>query len=80
MKIDVNYEKWIGETSQVSNSTLSSWAHYIKVTREKLIPQIKDFDERERMEIFLQLIEEEIKQHLTRPRPEPKIIEIGKGD
>jgi hypothetical protein len=79
IKIDVNYEKWIGKTSRISNATLDGWAHYIKRTREKLIPFLKSEDA-EIWERHLQNVEQEILDSRTRPRPKPKIIEFGESD
>jgi hypothetical protein len=79
IKIDVNYEEWIGKTSSISNATLDGWAHYIKRTREKLIPLLSSEDA-ETWERFLQSVEQSILNSRTGPRPEPKIVEFGKKE
>jgi len=75
MEIDLNYEKWIGEKREVTNCTLAEWAHYIKITREKLVDKVDDDRDREFWWLMLRGLETEVKNHMSE-RPEPNKKDI----
>jgi len=76
MKIDINYEKWLGEEKEVTNGTLGAWAHYIKITRRKIVDMAENDREKEMWNNFLLGLENEVKSYVS-PKPEPKIVETN---
>jgi hypothetical protein len=75
MEVDLNKEKWLGETRPISNATLMEWAHYVKVMREKLTENDMS-PESDLWNDFLNNFEQDIRRMVTRAVPEPKIVDV----